>query len=92
MTATPTVDSLTANLRSLADQAEAIGDFASAVQAIESMGHLHGFYIQRRIVQHEGLTVEAAIALLSDGEPLFEAALRRLLEARRRDHHFQPVS
>ena len=89
---TPTVDGLTADLRSLADQAKEMGDCAAAVHAIESIGQLHGFYVQHRIVSHEGLTVEAAIALLSDGEPLFEAALRRLLEARRRDHHLQLVS
>ena len=87
---TPTIDGLTANLHSLADRAEAAGDFDSAVQAIESMGRLHGFYVQRRVVSHEGLTVEAAIALLSDGEPLFEAALRRLLSAQSKQSNPPP--
>ena len=56
--------SLTAELEHAAEMAEAAGDFSAAVMAIESIGRLHGLYVERRIVEHVGRSQEEPGAAL----------------------------
>ena len=63
-----TVESSTAQLDRLAKLAEAAGDYSAAVDAIMVIARLHGLIVERRIVEHVGMTEEAAIGVLAKGD------------------------
>ncbi len=56
------------------------------------MGRFHGFYVERRLIMHQRLSEEDAIDVLAGGNKLFEEALLRLVNARKRGRHVQPVN
>ena len=59
-----TRESLTAELERTAEMAEAAGDFSAAVDANIAIARLHGLYVEWRVVEHVGMTQEAAGAAL----------------------------
>lgn len=63
-----TVESSTAQLERLAELAQAAGDYSAAIDAIIVIGRLHGLYVERRIVEHVGMTQETAIGVLAKGD------------------------
>ena len=87
-----TLEGITADLRCLADEARAAGDYDAAVKAVKWIGRFHGLYVERRLIMHQGMMEEDAINVLADGDTLFEETLRRLLMARKRSQHLQPVN
>ena len=67
-----TRESLTVELERTAKLAEEAGDFSAAVEAIIAIARLHGLIVERRVVEHVGMTPEVA------GRELLRHAGRRL--------------